>query len=173
MRSKKIAPSHWFDLSSTGVFNPQNTDFRCAHCRQHVSADALLAGVYNRNHCPYCLWSRHMDWRKPGDRMAACKAQMRPVGLTVKRNRNKYGDPRSGELMLIHLCTDCGKISINRLAADDDHERLLDVFEDSFTLEGQTRLRLDDEEIYILQADDRGIVYARLFGRVQSYQYAV
>jgi DNA-directed RNA polymerase subunit RPC12/RpoP len=166
MKNKKFAPTHWFDISSTGVFNPHNLDFRCAHCGQFVSADALLAGVYNRNHCPYCLWSRHMDWRKPGDRLAACKSPMRPIGLSVKRSRNKYAaDDKTGELMLIHLCADCGKVSINRLAADDDCQTLLNAFEDSFTLDGQTRLRLEAEQIAILQAEDWQLVRRRLLGR--------
>ncbi|MFZ6026396.1 MAG: RNHCP domain-containing protein [Chloroflexota bacterium] len=164
MKDKAIAPTRWFDVSSAGVYNPRNTDFRCTHCRQHVSADVLLAGVYNRNHCPYCLWSRHMDWRKPGDRLAACKAQMRPIGLTLKQTRNKYADGKSGELMLIHLCRDCGKISINRIAADDDNERVMDVFEDSFTLERHVWMSLQEQGVHLLAPHDGEIVRERLFG---------
>jgi len=48
---------------------------------------------------------------------------MRPIGLTYKRTRKKYGDQR-GEMMLVHLCMDCGKVSLNRVAADDDSEML-------------------------------------------------
>lgn len=169
MKNKAIAPTRWFDVSSAGVYNPHNIDFCCAHCQQHVSADALLAGVYNRNHCPYCLWSRHMDWRKPGDRLAACKAQMRPVGLTVKRAHNKYASKKSGELMLIHLCTDCGKISINRIAADDDNESVMDVFEDSFTLDRHVRLQIQQGGVELLDPDDGKIVRERLFGRVPEF----
>jgi DNA-directed RNA polymerase subunit RPC12/RpoP len=168
MKKKFIAPTHWLDVSATGAFNPRNTDFRCAHCRQHVSADALVAGVYNRNHCPYCLWSRHMDWRKPGDRLSACKGTMRPIGLSVKPKRNVYAAHGLGELMLIHLCTDCGKLSINRLAADDDGETLLDVFEDSFTLDGDLRTRMDEQNIRCLQEDEHDAVMARLFGCVEN-----
>src|SRR5512133_632213 len=77
-----------------------NRDFKCNHCRQHVSAASFLSGVVNRNHCPYCLWSRHLDYYKPGDRLAACKAKMRPVGLTLKATRKKYSPESQGELML-------------------------------------------------------------------------
>ena len=52
MKTKKIARTHWFDIPSSGVINPQNVDFACVHCQQYVSANAVLAGVYNRNHCP-------------------------------------------------------------------------------------------------------------------------
>jgi DNA-directed RNA polymerase subunit RPC12/RpoP len=100
-----------------------NPDFKCVHCRAHVVADPFFSGVQHRNHCPYCLWSRHLDHQKAGDRLSACKAGMRPIGLTYKRIRKKYGDQR-GEMMLVHLCMDCGKISLNRVAADDDSEML-------------------------------------------------
>lgn len=108
-------------------------DFRCAHCQNIVSSAHLCSGVHNRNHCPYCLWSRHLDLYTAGDRLSACKAPMQPVALTTKRSRNKYGHGR-GELMLIHLCTDCGDVSINRIAADDDAQALLEVFNASCTL---------------------------------------
>ena len=165
MKKKRIAPTRWFDISSSGVYNPHNIDFRCVHCRHHVSADALLAGVYNRNHCPYCLWSRHMDWRKPGDRMAACKAQMQPIGLTVKRARKKYASEKSGELMLIHLCMDCGKLSINRLAADDDSDKVMNLFTNSQQLDAETRTQLKRSRIQVLERGDQPIVQRQLCGQ--------
>ena len=61
--------------------------FRCTHCGAFVTRDTLLSGVVNRNHCPYCLWSRHVDWQRAGDRMSACKGRMYPVGLALKRER--------------------------------------------------------------------------------------
>ena len=48
--------------------------FRCEHCGAYVYTLPMIAGVNNRNHCPFCLWSRHVDYLKPGDRMSACKA---------------------------------------------------------------------------------------------------
>jgi hypothetical protein len=65
--------------------------FRCIHCRQYVSAARPLSGVGNRNHCPYCLHSRHLDWHRAGDRLAACKGSMQPVGLTFKHRSKRYG----------------------------------------------------------------------------------
>lgn len=108
-----------------------NQDFRCAHCGMLVPTTFAVAGVRNRNHCPYCLHSRHMDWREAGDRLSACRAPMRPVGLTTKERRNKYARDRDGELMLLHECTRCGALDINRVAADDDSVLLLEAFEAS------------------------------------------
>jgi len=123
------------DRMLPGAGNPKNQDFTCRHCGRYVSADNRLAGVNHRNHCPYCLCSRHVDLWQPGDRLSACKAVMRPVGLTVKRSFKKYASPGSGEIMLVHRCADCSKISINRIAADDDEELIAQLNHDPDQLE--------------------------------------
>ena len=132
--------------------------FICKHCRNYVTTHTLFSGVQNRNHCPYCLWSRHMDLYEAGDRLAACKAQMQPVGLAFKQSRKKYGQMGFGELMLIHLCTECGKTSLNRIAADDDAVTVLEVYEKSLTAEWQL------DGIHVLSAAECSIVRSRLFG---------
>lgn len=139
--------------------------FRCAHCQAYVTADALLSGVQNRNHCPYCLWSRHLDQFEAGDRLAACKASMQPIGLTLMQARKKYAWAQPGELMIIHHCTGCGKLSINRIAADDDGESILAVFEQSCRLEGQRATALETGDVSALSWDHRSVVNARLFGQ--------
>jgi hypothetical protein len=78
-------------------------DFTCAHCHVIVSSAHILSGVNNRNHCPYCLWSCHLDLYVAGDRLSACKGQMEPIGLTLKMGRNKYQRVARGELMLVTL----------------------------------------------------------------------
>jgi hypothetical protein len=142
-----------------------NDDFRCSHCRQIVSANPGLSGVQHRNHCPYCLWSRHLDLYRAGDRMSACKAQMRPVGLTLKRAYKRYGSAWAGELMLIHECIECGKVSINRIAADDFAESLFEIFTSSGHLDPFMKMQLERGEIRALQTADRETVSARLFGK--------
>lgn len=82
--------------------------FRCVHCKQFIGAP--LTGGRHRNHCPNCLWSRHVDDRVPGDRKSDCHAAMEPVGKIVRRN---------GEQVLLHRCRGCGKDDPNRIAADD------------------------------------------------------
>jgi hypothetical protein len=47
-------------------------EFKCGHCHAFVSMEPILSGVQNRNHCPYCLWSRHLDLYEAGDRLSAC-----------------------------------------------------------------------------------------------------
>lgn len=143
----------------------QNTfgDFTCVHCGRLVQAHELLSGVRNRNHCPHCLSSRHLDLYAAGDRLAACKGRMQPAALTLKHDGNKYRCD-SGELMLVHICDDCGKLSINRIAADDDNERLLQVFYASQQLDSATCAVLARAGITPLDARQRELVQRRLWG---------
>ncbi|MFZ0532751.1 MAG: RNHCP domain-containing protein [Anaerolineales bacterium] len=138
--------------------------FKCRYCQAHVHTLPILSGVQNRNHCPFCLWSRHVDQNRPGDRMSACKAIMQPIGLTVKQSRNKYGSGTNGELMLIHLCSECGKLSINRIAADDLLESLMEIFHASSRLDTHTQHQLDTSGIRLLQGEDVKLFISQLHG---------
>ncbi len=139
-------------------------DFRCAHCHAMVSSAHLLSGVNNRNHCPYCLWSCHLDLFAAGDRLSACKAPMKPIGLTMKRGRNKYRLEARGELMLIHECVECKVLSINRIAADDDPETVMSVFQESFVLDDHVRVLCQQYGIVILNAEHTEAVRRQLYG---------
>ena len=163
------------------IYNPTTNDhpdrwrrhspedvFTCRQCQAAVYTHPMISGVKNRNHCPYCLWSRHVDHAQPGDRMSACKAIMQPIGLTMKRGRNKYGAETCGELMLIHRCSECGKLSINRIAADDLIERLMDIFWASLGLDSPTQYQLEGCEIRLLQGDDVKLVISQLHGITQN-----
>ncbi len=132
--------------------------FTCQHCDAPVSSDEGLSGVKNRNHCPYCLWSKHVDLYHAGDRLNACKAPMRPIGLTFKQERNKYGSGL-GELQVIHQCSACDAFSINRIAADDDSELLWVLYE-----EGLRFNKVLDRNIQYAGKEDKALVYQRLFG---------
>ena len=83
--------------------------FRCRNCRLDVSVDA--PGTQHRNHCPNCLWSRHLDDRVPGDRAAGCDAPMEPIAVHVRAD---------GEWALVHRCTGCDILHGNRIAGDDN-----------------------------------------------------
>lgn len=148
-------------------------DFKCAHCCAFVSSAHELSGVNNRNHCPYCLCSCHLDLYTAGDRLSACKAKMKPIGLTMKKSRNKYQSQLRGELMLIHECMECGAISINRIAADDDAETVLTVFQESLVLHLQVHVLCSRHGIMPLQEDDMEMIMAQLFGQRADIPSAV
>ncbi len=86
----------------------ESNDFLCMHCGLPVSGIAW--GTKHRNHCPHCLYSRHVDIR-PGDRSCLCKGEMEPIALWQKSD---------GELMILHRCRNCGMIKANRVAGDDN-----------------------------------------------------
>jgi hypothetical protein len=85
-----------------------NDTFRCRHCKMMVGP--VLSGGHQRNHCPYCLWSRHVDDRRPGDRASACGGAMAPIGAFTRLK---------GEWVLVHQCQGCGFERHNRIAGDD------------------------------------------------------
>lgn len=57
-----------------------------------------------RNHCPFCLYSLHVD-AEPGDRRNRCRGLMRPVGLRLAGRRPQ----------IVHRCLDCGRVKVNRV----------------------------------------------------------
>lgn len=111
-------------LKLAGLFHTSTTEnadernqrdrgaFRCSRCGRDVPLGA--PGTGHRNHCPFCLWSVHVD-HKPGDRSAFCAGLMEPVAVWE----------RSGEWVIIHRCTECGTLHSNRIAGDDSEGVLL------------------------------------------------
>jgi hypothetical protein len=89
---------------------------------------------------------------------------MEPIGLTMKKGRNKYRREQQGELMLIHQCIECGSLSINRIAADDDPSTILTVFRAS--LEDQIQADCERHGIHPLRANDVEILFKQLYGAV-------
>jgi hypothetical protein len=91
---------------------------------------------------------------------------MEPIGLTVKQRQNKYGSRCSGELMLIHHCEVCDKFSINRIAADDISDKLLEIYQTSVEMDATIRCKLEACGIQVLQGDDHQVVMRQLWGGI-------
>ena len=89
---------------------------------------------------------------------------MQPIGLTLKQSPKRYNRETAGELMLIHRCTGCGKLSINRIAADDDAVVIYQIFNRSLGLTEKWKELLKDEGIRLLGSTDLTVVYSQLFG---------
>jgi RNHCP domain len=83
--------------------------FKCGHCRAFIGP--TVSGGRHRNHCPLCLYSRHVDDRRPGDRRSECRSLMAPVGT--------FHRPK-GEQVIVHRCLGCGLERHCRVAADDN-----------------------------------------------------
>lgn len=71
----------------------------------------LTNGSY-RNHCPYCLYSLHLD-QQPGDRESSCRGLMAPVGLDYSIKKG---------YQIIHKCIKCGKVGKNKAAINTEQE---------------------------------------------------
>jgi hypothetical protein len=89
-------------------------EFKCGHCRAFIGP--TVSGGRHRNHCPLCLYSKHVDRSFPGDRASDCRSMMEPVGVCARAN---------GEQMVVHRCRGCGAERQNRIAADDSPPALL------------------------------------------------
>lgn len=155
-----ISPSR----SSRSHGSGRTDEFKCTNCGSMVSLNREVSGVNNRNHCPYCLWSRHLDQRKAGDRLSTCRGRMEPLGLTVKHTLKRYQTEKQGELMLIHRCAACGKLSINRIAGDDNTLLLNDLFLSTQRMPQQLAVRLTMQGILPLGPRDFTLVQSQLFG---------
>ena len=83
-------------------FTKNDSSFICENCCKEVKP----LGYSSRNHCPFCLWSLHLDVN-PGDRASECGGKMEPVRVEI--------DSKKG-YVIIHKCTKCGEIRRNRTA---------------------------------------------------------
>ncbi|KKS64475.1 MAG: hypothetical protein UV40_C0004G0012 [Parcubacteria group bacterium GW2011_GWA1_42_7] len=91
-------------------FQRKKEDFVCEKCGFNVK------GTGYTNHCPKCLWSKHVDVN-PGDRLSECGGMMEPAEIEMKE----------GEYVIIHRCVKCGFEKKNKAAEDDDFEEILRI----------------------------------------------
>jgi hypothetical protein len=87
----------------------ENTSFRCENC--HAYVEPLTNGSF-RNHCPICLFSKHLD-NRPGDRLSSCKGLMKPIQLEFSSKKG---------YQIVHECTSCKKMQRNKIAVDTKQE---------------------------------------------------
>lgn len=72
-------------------FTRRVEDFTCERCGAKVRGNGYT------NHCPRCLWSRHVDV-SPGDRAEICGGMMEPVRV----------EGASPAYAIVHRCAACG-----------------------------------------------------------------
>ncbi|MBQ3229551.1 MAG: RNHCP domain-containing protein [Clostridia bacterium] len=95
----------------TKVFTKNDNGFICGNCGKEVPP----LGYSSRNHCPFCLYSKHVDVN-PGDRANECGGLMRPNDVAV--------DSKKG-FVITHKCKKCGAERRNKMQADDDTALLI------------------------------------------------
>lgn len=90
-------------------------DFVCEHCGFEVKGSGYT------NHCPKCLWSKHVDVF-PGDREEVCKGLMKPI----------RSEQIEGDWYVIQKCEKCSREWKNRLVEGDNFDVLVELSKEQY-----------------------------------------
>lgn len=95
------------------MFKKVVENFVCEKCSLEVVGDGFT------NHCPKCLWSKHVD-NDPGDRENSCGGLMKPYRVET----TKVGE------FLVFKCEKCKEEKRNKVSPEDDFDEVLKVSKD-------------------------------------------
>lgn len=91
-------------------FKKKIEDFVCEQCGAEVKGNGFT------NHCPKCLYSKHVDVF-PGDRTESCSGLMEPISA----------EESGGEWSIIHKCQKCSKLQKNKISKEDDFDKVVEI----------------------------------------------
>lgn len=92
-------------------FKRVKENFRCEKCGYEVNGDGYT------DHCPKCLWGKHVDREIPGDRASECRGMLEPVGAEYKSDKFK----------IHYKCMRCNYEFWVRESTDDDRKKLVEL----------------------------------------------
>lgn len=92
-------------------FTRKKEDFTCGKCGFFVIGDGYT------NHCPKCLWCKHVDIN-PGDRANDCCGLMEPYRIEGTTGK---------AYTVLHKCLKCGAQKPNKIRDVDDIDAVLAV----------------------------------------------
>ena len=98
-------------------FTMKDENFICENCGKDVKKLNYTA----RDHCPYCLYSKHVDIM-PGDRENDCKGLLEPIKIEKFKNTYK----------IIYKCQKCRELHKNIIANDDDMNLISELSKNPF-----------------------------------------
>ena len=90
------------------LFTRKKENFVCEHCGHEVE------GTGYTNHCPKCLWSKHVDIN-PGDRDEVCGGIMKPVDIYLKGQ----------DWIIVHECERCDERRNKKVVPEDDFDEVI------------------------------------------------
>ncbi len=93
-------------------FTMIDENFVCGYCGKFVKK----LGYTARDHCPYCLYSKHVDIN-PGDRLNPCKGLLKPIGI------EKF----KGSFKILYRCDKCHEEHKNIIANDDNMDLIIEL----------------------------------------------
>lgn len=80
---------------------------------------------------------------------------MKPIGLTLKKD---------GEPMIVHLCLNCGKISCNRIAGDDNSYSIVQLLNEPIKPDTNLIAKLCSSNITLISQEEKSLVLTAIFG---------
>ncbi len=89
----------------------KDESFLCHNCGLNVKS----LGYTARDHCPKCLYSRHVDIN-PGDRLETCQGMLIPIAIE-KHKKAAY--------KIIYQCEKCERIRKNIMVEDDNMDLII------------------------------------------------
>ena len=90
-------------------FIRKKENFVCEHCGEKVVGNGYT------DHCPKCLWGKHVDREIPGDRESECRGLMEPLRVLYEK----------GGYEIIYKCNRCRHEFKVKAGVGDNRERLL------------------------------------------------
>lgn len=95
---------------------------------------------------------------------------MKPVALAFKNYEiNPFTGRGGGELMLIHQCTNCGKLSPNRISGDDNEYQILCVLRESIDLNQILANQLKKLGLILITSENKEEALVSLFGTIGGW----
>lgn len=98
-------------------FTMIDENFICDVCKKIVNK----LGYTARDHCPYCLSSKHVDIF-PGDRENKCQGILKPIGIEKFKDTYK----------IIYKCEKCGSLHKNIMAKDDNFDKIIELSKNNY-----------------------------------------
>lgn len=93
-------------------FTMRDEEFICENCGEKVNP----LGYTARDHCPYCLCSKHLDIM-PGDRQNNCQGLLKPIGIEKFKDTYK----------ILYKCKKCHEPHKNIMAKDDNMDLIIEL----------------------------------------------
>ena len=94
------------------LFTKNDNSLICEHCKKEVQPLSYTS----RDHCPYCLYSKHVDIN-PGDRLNTCLGLLKPTGIEKFKDTYK----------IIYKCNKCNIVHKNIMASDDNMDLIIEL----------------------------------------------
>lgn len=92
-------------------FIKRKENFVCENCGEKVVGDGYT------DHCPRCLWGKHVDRDVPGDRMSDCGGLMKPIETNYL----------AGKFKIHYKCSRCRHTFWVKAVEVDNKELLMEL----------------------------------------------